>query len=382
MNRAALLIVLATGACGPAAAARADGPAIHPAFEALCMQGTPCAAPAVVRLDARATTADGVARPFHDLRYAWDCGDGSKPIASPISACVYEKPGKHAVTLCRPPWRRVGDEDPRGRGGRPQRRPRGRARGRISAGDGRARSRAGLAHHERHGRPGRDHRPARAARRMDDRARRLRRRVHAAPARAVAHLVHRRRDARLPRRRRRVDDRRRREAQRSHRAGPNAHPLGARGPHERDLPARRARDHPRQRLRRRHRLLPPHRPLPRTAARAHEDREPRRERERRAAPRLGRIGAAEHRFDRVRDRRQHLHRGDARHGARAHLPDQHVRRQRSRRRHRGRRPRRPLRAQHAARDGKRPPAAVARLLAGRRRPHRARQRARSAATWT
>jgi PKD repeat protein len=91
---AALLALLSTAA--------AAAPAIRPAFSATCMQGKVCVAPAVVRLDAGATTADGVARPFHELAYRWDCGGGdakaTRP-AEPLSVCVYDVPGTYTVTL-------------------------------------------------------------------------------------------------------------------------------------------------------------------------------------------------------------------------------------------------------------------------------------------
>lgn len=71
-------------------------------------------APLTVFFDARGTTADGIARPFHDLEYRWDFGDpaggawsnGSRPGVSSrnhatgaVSAHVFEKPGRFQVSL-------------------------------------------------------------------------------------------------------------------------------------------------------------------------------------------------------------------------------------------------------------------------------------------
>lgn len=99
---AALLLlaaaVVALVRCEPAYAGRTR-PTIHPVLAADCVQGPVCAAPAVVRLDSLGTTADGVERPFHDLAYSWDCGDGQEPVSAPISACTYDRPGEYVVTL-------------------------------------------------------------------------------------------------------------------------------------------------------------------------------------------------------------------------------------------------------------------------------------------
>lgn len=99
----ALMVVLAlalASICLRVANAGRDRATIAPAFEAACVQGAVCAAPAVVHLDASATTAEGVERPFHELRYAWDCGDGGEPpVAQPIASCTYDRPGRYAVVL-------------------------------------------------------------------------------------------------------------------------------------------------------------------------------------------------------------------------------------------------------------------------------------------
>ncbi len=72
-------------------------------------------APLAVFFDATDTTADGVARPFHELEYRWDFGDpaggatwstGSRAAASsrnsatgPVTAHVFETPGNYTVSV-------------------------------------------------------------------------------------------------------------------------------------------------------------------------------------------------------------------------------------------------------------------------------------------
>jgi len=67
-------------------------------------------APLAVFFDASGTTADGIARPFHDLHYAWDFGDPAAGVWStsglsrnaetgPLSAHVFDSPGTYTVTL-------------------------------------------------------------------------------------------------------------------------------------------------------------------------------------------------------------------------------------------------------------------------------------------
>lgn len=61
-------------------------------------------APAIVHLDASATTVDGPGRPFHDLQFAWYVVYEGETIPlevpeSPMSAVVLDRPGRWAIIL-------------------------------------------------------------------------------------------------------------------------------------------------------------------------------------------------------------------------------------------------------------------------------------------
>lgn len=80
-------------------------------FTATPVQGTTCVAPCIVHLDATATTSTDTTRPYHELDYAWSCGEpgagnwptklgGSKNAPrGPISGCVYDTPGAKTIDL-------------------------------------------------------------------------------------------------------------------------------------------------------------------------------------------------------------------------------------------------------------------------------------------
>ncbi len=55
-------------------------------------------APLAVHFHAIGTTADGVQRPFHDLHYAWQWGDGGDS-SGPVAAHVFDLPGRYTVSL-------------------------------------------------------------------------------------------------------------------------------------------------------------------------------------------------------------------------------------------------------------------------------------------
>jgi hypothetical protein len=90
------LLMLAAFWAVPAEAARKRS-SITPAFDAVTVQGSICAVPCHVYLNAKATTATGVARPFEDLDYEWMSGDQKGEW--PINTFRFEEPGTYPITL-------------------------------------------------------------------------------------------------------------------------------------------------------------------------------------------------------------------------------------------------------------------------------------------
>lgn len=75
MRRVALSPSSALAVAVAAIAANVALAAPTPRFVAAPVQGATCVAPCVVHLDATATTSSDHTRPFHDLDYAWECGE-------------------------------------------------------------------------------------------------------------------------------------------------------------------------------------------------------------------------------------------------------------------------------------------------------------------
>jgi hypothetical protein len=117
MMRAIILVALAIAA-GAAHAQAFVAPirttVSSPISATFSASRTSCTAPCAVLFDATATTATGVSRPFHHLRYSWNAGDGaagawtygvrtaagSKGVGDgPVWAYVFESAGTYTVTL-------------------------------------------------------------------------------------------------------------------------------------------------------------------------------------------------------------------------------------------------------------------------------------------